>query len=77
MNCEMQQKPPLLREGFKAGGAIDGKMGVGRESSVKHERGRRKKGKNARRRRGDRTVKVHAVCVYISQNPEEHSKNLQ
>lgn len=27
MNCEMQQKPPLLREGFRAGGAIDGKMG--------------------------------------------------
>lgn len=33
MNCEMQQKPPLLREGFRARGAIDKKMGVENPSS--------------------------------------------
>lgn len=73
----MQQKPPLLQEGFRAGGATDGKMG-GRDAFVKHEGGE-KKGKNISQCCGDRTVRVHAVYIYmyISQNPEEHSENLQ
>lgn len=67
MNCEMQQKPPLLREGFRARGAIDEKMGVENPSSNTRG-GEERKEKNTSRRRGDQTVKVHAVCVYISES---------